>query len=188
VLYEDESIRAVFKSAHERLADQARLVLPLDDEASGIVLYVRDESLVAPWKAALASPSSHATFVVGARGVLRAKGNVVRPLRGPRSRPARIRYVRARVFGGHTLARVTEQCASSDSARNLLAAIGHPVLGDTRRCDRATIRHFAEKAGLDRAFHHRERIEIDPPGGGPRIVIEAPLAGDLQAVLDRYDR
>jgi 23S rRNA (uracil1939-C5)-methyltransferase len=193
VLYEDDSIVAVLKSAHERVqtlrgVEGARPVLTLDDDASGVVIHARTEALVAPWRAALASPSSRVTFVVGARGVLRAKGSVVRQLRGPRSRPTRIRYVRTSVFGGHSLARVTEEPASGDSARNHLAAIDHPVLGDPRRCDRATIRHFTEKAGLDRVFLHRERIELDPPGGGPRIVIEAPLAGDLQAVLDRYAR
>jgi 23S rRNA (uracil1939-C5)-methyltransferase len=202
VVYEDDAILAVVKGPHEPVsagpgpsltarvralpgAERACLVLPLDAGASGIVVYARSESLAAPWSAALAAPSSRVICVVGARGVLRAKGSVVRPPRGGRSRPTRIRYVRTAVFAGHTLARTTEEPATGDSVRNHLAAVGHPVLGDPRRCDRGTMRHFSEKWGLDRVFLHRERVEVDPPGGGPRIAFEAPLAGDLQAVVDR---
>src|SRR5207249_4044933 len=42
-----------------------------------------------------------------------------------------------------------------------------------------------EKNGLDRAFLHCVRIEIEHPQTAARLVLEAPLPGDLRAVLER---
>ena len=44
---------------------------------------------------------------------------------------------------------------------------------------------FAEKWGLDRAFLHCARLEITHPDSGERLALEAPLPGDLVAVLQR---
>jgi 23S rRNA (uracil1939-C5)-methyltransferase len=66
-----------------------------------------------------------------------------------------------------------------------LSAIEHPVIGDDRYGHAPTNRYFAEKYSLDRAFLHCARLEIDHPDTGARLVIEAPLAGDLRAVLER---
>ncbi len=206
ILFEDDTVLVVDKGPHEPLgreprrgssltervrampgAAQAAAVLDLDADASGIVVYARTAEHVAPWSAALRLPSTCVQFVVGVRGILRAKGNVVRPVRGERRPgPARMRYVRSAVFSGHSLARATPDTLAADTVRRHLAAVGHPVLGDERAGDRATNRHFAERAGLDRAFVHRARLEVDHPVGGARLVVDAPLAGDLQAVLDRY--
>ena len=46
-------------------------------------------------------------------------------------------------------------------------------------------RYFSEKHALDRAFLHCGHLEIDHPDTGARHIIEAPLAGDLRAVLER---
>jgi hypothetical protein len=59
------------------------------------------------------------------------------------------------------------------------------VLGDARYGHDMTNRYFEEKNGLDRAFLHCVRLEFDHPDGGPRRVVEAPLPGDLRAVLER---
>jgi 23S rRNA (uracil1939-C5)-methyltransferase len=206
VLYEDEEIVAVDKGPHEVVhpegrglasltdrvrslagAAQAVAVLSLEPEASGVVVFARSKDAMAAWASTLAAPSTRVEFVVGARGILRAKGWIERPLRrGRRLVRARIRYTRSAVFATHSLARATPDSPSTDALRHHLAAIGHPILGDDRSGDRATNRYFAEKAGLDRAFLHRARVEVDVPRTGGRLVIEAPLAPDLQAVVDRY--
>jgi 23S rRNA (uracil1939-C5)-methyltransferase len=66
-----------------------------------------------------------------------------------------------------------------------LASIGHPVLGDERHGHAPTNRYFVEKCGLDRPFLHCARIELVRPDSGKPLVVEAPLPGDLVAVLDR---
>ena len=48
-----------------------------------------------------------------------------------------------------------------------------------------TNRYFEEKNGLDRTFLHCVRLEIDHPDTGARQLVEAPLPGDLRAVLER---
>jgi 23S rRNA (uracil1939-C5)-methyltransferase len=69
--------------------------------------------------------------------------------------------------------------------RRHLAAIGHPLLGDSRYGHPPTNRFFEEKNGLDRTFLHCVRLEIDHPGTGQRLIVESPLPGDLRAVLER---
>jgi 23S rRNA (uracil1939-C5)-methyltransferase len=69
--------------------------------------------------------------------------------------------------------------------RQHLALIGHPILGDERHGHAPTNRYFAEKCGLDRPFLHCARIELAHPNSRTPLVVEAPLPGDLAAVLDR---
>jgi 23S rRNA (uracil1939-C5)-methyltransferase len=100
------------------------------------------------------------------KGVPRKRGTI----RG------RSRYVRLSVASGHALVRI--EGTSPAQAASELASIGHPVIGDPRRCDEATRRHFFEKHGLDRAAWHTERLVAD--GEAP---VTSPIPGDLAAVL-----
>jgi 23S rRNA (uracil1939-C5)-methyltransferase len=208
VLYEDAAIVVVDKDPHEPVAPDAgaqvcltdrvralpgganvRAILTLDADASGIVVFARDADHAGPWSKALASPDARVEFVVAVRGILRAKGSIVRPLRGTgRPKPPRVRYVRTSVVGGHSVARVTTDTPGTEAIRAHLASVGHPVLGDTRRGDRATNKHFAEKVGLDRAFVQRARVELLHPDTGQPLVVDSPLPGDLSAVTDRLAR
>ena len=69
--------------------------------------------------------------------------------------------------------------------RRHLAAIGHPVLGDDRYGHAPTNRFFEEKNALDRTFLHCVRLEFEHPTTGQRLIVEAPMPGDLRAVLER---
>ncbi len=99
--------------------------------------------------------------------------------------PARTRYRRLAVASGHSVLRVIPEQGRTHQIRRHLAAIGHPVLGDDRYGHPPTNRFFEEKNGLDRAFLHCVRIELDHPVTGARLIVEAPLPGDLRAVLER---
>ena len=74
---------------------------------------------------------------------------------------------------------------SDGSARKRLAEIGHPVLGDARTCDARTNRFFEERNALDRSFLHAVRLEVARPGSEEKLVLTAPLAGDLMTTLER---
>jgi 23S rRNA (uracil1939-C5)-methyltransferase len=206
VLYEDAAIVVVDKPPHEPVAPEplaatcltarvrslpgaagATCVLPLETDASGVVVFARAADDVAPWTRALASAAAESAFVVAVRGIVRAKGSVVRPTRrGRGAKPARVRYTRTEVVAGHSLLRVTSEGPASEAVRRNMAAIAHPVLGDEHEGDRATNRHFAEKAGLDRSFIHRAHVEVDSPNGAGRLAFDAPMAADLRGALDRY--
>ncbi len=205
VVYEDGDVLVVDKSAHEPLEPRpesatsltgrvrklpgganAVPVLPLDVGTSGLAVFVREPALRERWAAALASPETRKIYLVGARGVTPSKGSITRELREEGALlPARTRYRRLAVTSGHSVLRVIPEPGRAHQVRRHLAAVGHAVLGDDRYGHAPTNRFFEEKNGLDRTFLHCVRIEIDHPTGGAHLVLEAPLPGDLRAVLER---
>jgi 23S rRNA (uracil1939-C5)-methyltransferase len=130
--------------------------------ASGLVAFTRSSA-----------PGGQSTvthcFLVLARGVLRARGKLRSPGGGV------VHYWRERVIAGHSLLRV--RASQEASVRRALAAIAHPVLGDTKH-DRESARHFALRHGLDRCFVHLCEL------GLPALAdTRSELAPDLRAVL-----
>ena len=81
--------------------------------------------------------------------------------------------------------RVIPEQGRTHQIRRHLAAIGHPVLGDDRYGHAPTNRFFEEKNALDRTFLHCVRLEFDHPTQKQRMIIEAPMPGDLRGVLER---
>jgi len=210
VLFEDDSVIFVEKSPHEPTNDAAtggdyaeslvgrvrRLpnaagavpVVMLGVGTSGVALFARTPAHLAAWQRAVAGAASRSVYLAGTRGVLPTKGSITRDLGArPEGAPARTKYRRLAVFAGHCVARVMPE-AHPDGTRQIrrhLAAIGHPVLGDERYGHAPTNRHFEEKHGLDRTFLHCVRFEVDHPESGIHLVVESPLPGDVQTVLER---
>jgi 23S rRNA (uracil1939-C5)-methyltransferase len=209
VVYEDAEVLFVDKGPHEpttrldgrggdhgsslmdRLhtlpgAENAVPVHRIDIGTSGLVVLVRDPARVAAWQDAFSSASTRKIYVAAARGVTPAKGAITRELREDgQLYSARTRYRRLAVASGHSVLRVIPEQGRTHQIRRHLAAIGHPVLGDDRYGHPPTNRFFEEKNGLDRPFLHCVRIEMEHPGTGARLTVEAPLPGDLRAVLER---
>ena len=205
VAYEDEEILIVEKGPHEPTIPQPEYAgsllsrarrLPSGENAvpihridigtSGLVILAKDPKYVQKWSEALAGAMTRKIYVAATRGVTPSKGAITRELREDgKLYPARTRYRRLAVASGHSVLRVIPEQGRTHQIRRHLAAIGHPVLGDDRYGHAPTNRFFEEKNGLDRAFLHCVRIEIDHPDKGTRLVVEAPLPGDLRAVLER---
>jgi 23S rRNA (uracil1939-C5)-methyltransferase len=72
--------------------------------------------------------------------------------------------------------------ASPAQLRQLLLGVGHPLLGDTRIGDAASNTFFEHRHGLDRSFLHCSAVTLVSPSS--HITCEAPLPGELKAVLD----
>ncbi|HEY4016205.1 MAG TPA: pseudouridine synthase [Polyangiaceae bacterium] len=205
VLYEDAEILVVDKGPHEPTtpqgeyagsllarvralpgAESAVPVQRLDVGASGLVLFARTAELVAKWDRVFASDATRLVCIVAARGVTPSKGVIARALRqGGRVTQARTRYRRLAIAGGHSVLRVVPEQGTAHQVRRHLAAIDHPVLGDERYGESMTNRFFLERHGLDRPFLHAVRLELSHPTTGARHLIEAPLPGDLRAVVER---
>jgi 23S rRNA (uracil1939-C5)-methyltransferase len=205
ILFEDETVLVVDKGAHEPTlpdadhagsllarvrripgAEQATPAHRIDVGTSGLVVFGRREEHVGAWADAIGAASTRKIFVAAARGVTPSKGAITRDLREDgRLYAARTRYRRLAVASGHSILRVIPEQGRTHQIRRHLAAIGHPVIGDERYGHAPTNRFFEEKNGLDRAFLHCVRIEIDHPTTVQRLVFEAPLPGDLRAVLER---
>lgn len=205
VVYEDRDVIVVDKGPHEptvpqgeysgsllarvrRLprAEEAVPIHRLDVSTSGLVAFARKPDGVAKWDRALSAATTRRIYVVAVRGVTPSKGAITRDLRDNGSvYPARTRYRRLAIASGHSVLRVVPDQPRPQQIRRHLAAIGHPVLGDDRYGHATTNRYFEEKNGLDRAFVHCVRLEVDHPDTGAHQILEAPLPGDLRAVLER---
>ena len=205
VMWEDEEILIVDKGAHEPTTQQGEYAsslvararkLPGASEAvpvhridvgtSGLVMLAKRPDVAAKWQAVLTADTSRKIYVAGARGVTPSKGAITRDLREDgKMYPARTRYRRLAVASGHSVLRVVPEQGRTHQIRRHLAAIGHPVLGDDRYGHAPTNRFFEEKNALDRTFLHCVRLEFVHPRTEQRLIIEAPMPGDLRAVLER---
>jgi 23S rRNA (uracil1939-C5)-methyltransferase len=175
--------------ARARRLPGAKAAVPvqrLDVGTSGLVAFARSPELAARWDKALSSASTRAIYLAAVRGVTPSKGAVTRDLREEgRVYPARTRYRRLAVAAGHSVLRIVAEPGRPHQIRRHLSAVGHPVLGDDRYGHATTNRYFEEKNGLDRSFLHCVRLEFDHPDTGVRHIVEAPLPGDLRAVIER---
>lgn len=204
ILYEDDEILVVEKGPHEptmpqrgyatsvvartrllRPGSNAVAIHPLDVDTSGPVLFVRNPENAAKWQGVLnaASQTSYLAFV---RGMTSSKGAVGHDRRDDSEPLARrTRFRRLVALGGHSIVRVVPGRDQQHRVRRHLAAMGHPILGDDRYGHAPTNRYFEEKHGLDRSFWHCERLEFEDPRCRERRIVDAPLPGDLCAVVER---
>ena len=63
--------------------------------------------------------------------------------------------------------------------------IGHAVAGDDKYGDAAVNKRLREQVGLKRLFLHAASLEFALDGGDTPYVLNAPLAEDLAAALER---
>jgi 23S rRNA (uracil1939-C5)-methyltransferase len=205
VMWDDDEILVVEKGAHEPTTQQGEYMTSLvararklsgaseavpihriDVGTSGLVMLAKRPDLAVKWQGVLAAETSRKIYLAGARGVTPSKGAITRDLREDgKMYPARTRYRRLAVASGHSVLRVVPEQGRTHQIRRHLAAIGHPVLGDDRYGHAPTNRFFEEKNALDRTFLHCVRLEFVHPTTQQRLIIEAPVPGDLRAVLDR---
>jgi len=159
-----------------RLRGRAEAV-PLDRlelGASGVCLFATSPAHAKALRKALAAEGAEHVSLVLVRGVARASGRV-----------GTLRYRRRAVVAGHALLEVTAAHGEPKPIRRQLASIGEPVLGDERHGHAPSNRHLFERAGLDRGFLHVASVRFAHPESGAPVRIEAPLAPDLAAVLER---
>ena len=172
--------------------DRPGVVHRLDKGTSGLLVVARSQTAYAGLVAQLADRGverRYQALVWGTpepgRGVVDAP--VGRSQRTPtamtvsaRGRQARTAYeVRRRYEHPAEVALVacTLETGRTHQIRVHLAAIGHPVVGDSRYGRRS------ERLGATRPFLHAEHLVFDHPVTGKRLVFDAALPGDLQQVL-----
>jgi len=98
----------------------------------------------------------------------------------PDGRPATTGYRVRERFAGWTLLELDLVTGRTHQIRVHLDAIGHPVAGDPLYGGGMS-RKGPE--GLGRLFLHAWRLELTSPSSGELIRAEAPLPGELEAVL-----
>ena len=75
--------------------------------------------------------------------------------------------------------------SSTDQIRVHARHIGHAVAGDDKYGDADINRRLRERTGLKRLFLHAASLQFALDHGRTPYVLNAPLAADLTAVLDR---
>ncbi|MHB2017724.1 MAG: RluA family pseudouridine synthase [Candidatus Xenobia bacterium] len=95
----------------------------------------------------------------------------------PGGRRARTVFTPLQAFSGYTLLLAQPHTGRTHQIRVHLRWLGHPILGDTLYGGRSAL--------LVGQFLHARRLEFSHPRTSERLVFEAPLPGELQAVLDQ---
>ncbi len=94
-------------------------------------------------------------------------------------RDAVSRYRTRQLWDGYTLLAVEPVTGRTHQIRVHLAAIGHPIIGDTTYGRRSPL--------IDRQFLHAHRLAFRLPTSGRTIEFESPLPPELGEVLTRLE-
>ena len=163
------------------------IVHRLDRETSGLLVVARTASAYNELVAALATHAVARRYIAVVRGIPSAtRGTVDAPIgRSPRSptrmavrtggREARTHYEVVEQFADTARLAVELETGRTHQIRVHLAAIEHPVLGDTVY-GRADVR-------VTRPFLHAAELEFTHPVTGAAMVFASPLPDDLQRAL-----
>jgi 23S rRNA pseudouridine1911/1915/1917 synthase len=165
------------------------IVHRLDRLTSGVIIVARTDDAHHHLANQFASRSVEKVYLALVHGRMKTeRGRITTPItrdpvrrvrmtaRLPRGRSAITEYEVLRRFEKFTLLEVHIGTGRTHQIRVHLASIGHPVAGDQL--------YGAPASTLDRYFLHARRIVFMSPASGDRIIVEAPLPGELQQYLD----
>jgi len=192
-----EALRAL------RPNEPLELVHRLDRDTSGVLVLAKkrsallelqalmragedDEGPAKRYLALLVGRVPNGTLTVDAplqKSVLQGGERMVRV--DPSGKPSTSHFKVLERRGGHSFCEVRIETGRTHQIRVHAAHLGHPVAGDEKYGDREANKRLAEQAGLRRLFLHAASIEFALEGGAKPYLINAPLADELTAVLDR---
>ena len=192
-----EALRAL------RPNEPLELVHRLDRDTSGVLVLAKkrsallelqalmragedDEGPAKRYLALLVGRVPNGTLTVDAplqKSVLQGGERMVRV--DPSGKPSTSHFKVLERRGGHSFCEVRIETGRTHQIRVHAAHLGHPVAGDEKYGDREANKRLAEQAGLRRLFLHAASIEFALEGGTKPYLINAPLADELTAVLDR---
>lgn len=200
IVYRDSELVAVVKPAHlpttphDEYAhhlvelvqalpgcERAAPVHRLDVGTSGVCLFAVEPEFAQRLGQELSAGQK--TYIALAQGITHKRGKIRKSLlEGRVARDAETRYTRTGVVGTHSLIHAFPVQGRKHQIRRHLAAVGHPLLGDAKYSKPASARFYFERHGLDRPFLHCAQIEL--LRAGTPLQLQAPLAADLERVLD----
>ena len=183
----------------------------LDEQASGVVVYARNEDIRRMLESQLATGRAAATYHVLVLGFVQADGEIDTPLifdkNTGRTRPSQRHgepaFTTYRIMervAGNTWLECRPQRERYDQVRSHLTSIGHPLtvdpayrggkevmLSQYKASYRPSVRH-EERPLLDRLSMHCASVELIDPATGATVKYEAPLPKDLRATLTQLGR
>jgi 23S rRNA pseudouridine1911/1915/1917 synthase len=161
----------------------------LDSDTSGLLVVAKSVEVHRRLVAMMRQRSIDRRYVALVHGTFTADSGTIEapvgrdPVRrkamtigGSAPREARTHFRVVERLGDLTLVEVRLETGRTHQIRVHFLAIGHPVAGDRTYGRRDAL-------GLGRQFLHSGYLAFDHPMTGERIQVEAPLPGDLAAVL-----
>ena len=103
----------------------------------------------------------------------------------PQGKPSTSHFRVLERRGGHSYCEVRIETGRTHQIRVHAAHLGHPVAGDDKYGAEDVNRRLRDQAGLRRLFLHAASLEFALDGGNAPYLLNAPLAPDLAAALDR---
>jgi len=177
-------------------AREPGIVHRLDTDTSGVLLAARDTPTFEALREALKNGGIEKRYKALCAGAISAPQTISIPLAPhPKDRrrviacaherdvarynprPAVTELLAAEAAGDLTLVELIARTAGRHQIRVHLAALGHPLAGDT-------LYEGPEIPGLTRHFLHASEIAFTHPGTHHALRIRSPLAADLEAALD----
>ena len=168
---------------------RAGIVHRLDRDTSGLLVVARDEAVHRRLKAQLAARELHREYVALVDGIPGARtGTIEAPIGrdaqdrtmmavgGAGSRDARTHFEIIELLGGEALLCVVLDTGRTHQIRVHMAAIGHPLVGDSTYGGPA-------RYGLAHQFLHAGRLAFRHPMTGDQLDLRSPLPEDLAAAL-----
>jgi len=171
------------------------MVHRLDKETSGVVLVAKNdfalnhlidqfkdrtikkvylalvEGHISPKKALIDAP-------LGRNPVDRKRMAVIEPGRSATSQPSQTRYAITETFEQHSLVTCYPVTGRTHQIRVHLAYIGYPIVGDH------IYGRKKKSVPIKRHFLHAKQITFKRPSDNKELTLEAPLAPELEAVLE----
>jgi 23S rRNA pseudouridine955/2504/2580 synthase len=186
-----------------RPGEPLELVHRLDRDTSGVLVIAKKRSALLELQALMregedeeAPNKQYLTLLVGRmpsgtmtvdqplqRSMLQGGERMVRV--DPRGKPSVSHFKLIERRGGHSFCEVRIETGRTHQIRVHAQHIGHPVAGDEKYGDREVNKRLAEQAGLKRLFLHAASMGFELGPHHTPYLINAPLAEDLRAVLDR---
>ncbi len=175
------------------------IVHRLDRDTSGLLMVARTDLAQHSLMAQLKARRVKKTYLALVLGEVSAEvGRIEAPIgRDPKhrtrmavvpdGRAATTGYRVRERFAGWTLLEIDLVTGRTHQIRVHLAAIGHPVAGDSvygTGTSRRGPRLAGDRAVLERLFLHAWRIQLTSPSGGHLIRAEAAIPSELESVLD----
>ena len=166
------------------------IVHRLDMDTSGVMLVAKNRVAHAHLAEQFKSRSVAKVYLALVRGRLSPENGAIEApigrdprnrkrmavVTGNRGRPARTGYHVVRYTDSYTLLEVATETGRTHQIRVHLAAIGHPVVGDTT--------YGVSSPHLSRQFLHSSRLGFHLPGTGEHVEFESGLPADLQQALE----
>jgi 23S rRNA pseudouridine1911/1915/1917 synthase len=162
----------------------------LDKDTSGLIVVAKNDRAMRALQSQLKERRVKKTYLALVDGYPRpSEGQIEAPIgRHPRDRKrmtvlegGRESVTRYRVTeelpGGWALLEVEPVTGRTHQIRVHLAAIGHPVFGDSV--------YGKPSKALRRQFLHAARLQFGMPLGGRQVEFESPLPEELRALLEK---